>query len=359
MCMQTNKASKAKWNYIFIAVTAVIMVWLLCQMQDPEGVWNTLRSANPRYMLAALVCMIAFWEVEGLLLKNVASSFGHKLKHGASLRVSMIGQLFNNLTPFASGGQPMQAYELSYYGVSYGESSCILMVKFIVYQLAITLYALTVTIWQFGFFSVRISGFGLFIATGFLTNIFALGTMLLIGLFPKATRKCLSGLVNLATRIRIIRKPDKWHTRLNTELDMFYTNFQVMRSKPRIVFMPLVLTLLQLTIYYTIPYLLFRALNIDGIDYIQSFCATLFVAMVTSFVPAPGASGGAEGSFYWFLSIFIDNGDLLLMVTVLWRVFTFYLPIAVGGCFYFVQRHLNKHLSAVPAPESENIDSRN
>ena len=60
--------------------------------------------------------------------------------------------------------------------------------------------------------------------------------------------------------------------------------------------------------------------------------------MVTSFVPAPGASGGAEGSFYWFLSIFISNGDLLLMTTVLWRMFTFYLPITVGTCFYFIGR---------------------
>ena len=121
--MQTNKSGKAKWNYIFIAATAGVMIWLLSQMQNPEQVWQTLRTADPRYLLAALGCMVAFWVIEGLLLKSVAHSFGHRLPGGASFRVSMIGQLFNNLTPFASGGQPIQAYELSHYGVAYGESS--------------------------------------------------------------------------------------------------------------------------------------------------------------------------------------------------------------------------------------------
>ena len=139
MCIQTNKSGKAKWNYIFIAATAGVMIWLLSQMQNPEQVSQTLRTADPRYLLAALGCMVAFWVIEGLLLKSVAHSFGPRLPGGASFRVSMIGQLFNNLTPFASGGQPIQAYELSHYGVAYGESSCILMVKFIIYQLAMTI----------------------------------------------------------------------------------------------------------------------------------------------------------------------------------------------------------------------------
>lgn len=346
--MQTNNSGKSKWNYIFIAITAGVMVWLLCQMKNPEQVWQTLRTADPRFMLAALGCMIAFWVIEGLLLKNVAHSFGHNLPGKACMRISMIGQLFNNLTPFASGGQPIQAYELAHCGVSYGESTCILMVKFIIYQLAMTLYALVVSIWQFGFFSANVAGFGLLIFIGFFTNVFALSIILAVGLFPNATRKCLHGLIRLAARLHILHNPDKAHARLDSELDMFYTNFQIMKSRPRIIIAPLLLTLLQLTAYFTIPYLIFMSLGIKTVDYVHAFCATLFVFMVTSFVPAPGASGGAEGSFYWFLSIFISDGDMLLMTTVLWRVLTFYLPIIVGACFYFTGRRRKNRPDALP-----------
>lgn len=336
--MQTKKPGHSKWNYVFIAATAAVMIWLLSQMNDPEQVWRTLRAADIRFMLASLGCMLAFWWLEGVLLRQVAGSFGRRITRLSSLRVSMIGQLFNNLTPFASGGQPVQAYELARYGVSYGESSCILMVKFIIYQMAMTLYALAVTIWKYGFFSARITGFGLFVFIGFLTNVVALSLILAVGFFPKATRKCLRAIVRLGVRVHLLRDEERACARVDSELDMFYTNFQIMRSKPRIIIAPLIVTLLQLTCYFSIPYLLFRALGIDYVDFSQAFCATLFVFMVTSFVPAPGASGGAEGSFYWFLSIFITNGDLLLMTTVLWRIFTFYLPIAVGAGFYFTRK---------------------
>ena len=348
--MQTNKSGKGKWNFLFIALTAAVMVWLMSQMNEPEEVWRTLRAADARYLAAALGCMVVFWLLESMLLRTTARGFGQKLTRRSSLRVSMIGQLFNNITPFASGGQPVQAYELARCGVSYGESSCILMVKFIVYQLAMTLYALFVTIWKFGFFSARRAGFGAFVALGFLTNIVALSTMVAVGFFPRATHKCLYGLVWLAARLRIARDPDKARQRVDAELDLFYANFQVMRRKPTIVMVPLLLTLLQLTAYFTIPYLIFRSLGIADVDYEHAFCATLFVFMVTSFVPAPGASGGAEGSFFWFLSIFITNKDLLLMTTVLWRILTFYIPIAVGACFYFAGRRRSG--AASPKPDA-------
>ena len=48
----------------------------------------------------------------------------------------MIGQLFNNITPFSSGGQPMQAYELNKNGLRVSDSLCAMSMKFIITQLA-------------------------------------------------------------------------------------------------------------------------------------------------------------------------------------------------------------------------------
>ena len=33
--MQTNKSGKGKWNFLFIALTAAVMVWLMSQMNEP------------------------------------------------------------------------------------------------------------------------------------------------------------------------------------------------------------------------------------------------------------------------------------------------------------------------------------
>ena len=54
--------------------------------------------------------------------------------------------------------------------------------------------------------------------------------------------------------------------------------------------------------------------------------------MITSFVPLPGASGGAEISFITFFRLFFPE-NMVSMSTLFWRLITFYLPIIVGTGF--------------------------
>ena len=68
-----------------------------------------------------------------------------------SVKVSMIGQLFNNITPFSSGGQPMQAYELTKTGKRVSDSLSVLMLKFIVTQIALVVTTVIIVFAEFVF----------------------------------------------------------------------------------------------------------------------------------------------------------------------------------------------------------------
>ena len=60
--------------------------------------------------------------------------------------------------------------------------------------------------------------------------------------------------------------------------------------------------------------------------------------MVSAFVPLPGASGGAEGSFVLFFGPFFQQ-DTILPATVVWRVLTYYLNFPAGAvCSYIAGR---------------------
>ena len=66
--------------------------------------------------------------------------------------------------------------------------------------------------------------------------------------------------------------------------------------------------------------------------------AQAYVSMVSAFVPLPGASGGAEGSFVLFFSAFFQNSTVIPAM-VIWRTCTYYLNIPVGGiCAFIVGR---------------------
>lgn len=52
--------------------------------------------------------------------------------------------------------------------------------------------------------------------------------------------------------------------------------------------------------------------------------------MITSFIPIPGASGGAEVSFFYFFNIFFLEEQIFLAI-LLWRFISYYSGMIVGG----------------------------
>lgn len=55
--------------------------------------------------------------------------------------------------------------------------------------------------------------------------------------------------------------------------------------------------------------------------------------MITSFIPLPGGSGGAEAGFYLFFGMFFPQSGVIAIAILIWRIFTFYMPIVAGVIF--------------------------
>jgi uncharacterized membrane protein YbhN (UPF0104 family) len=78
---------------------------------------------------------------------------------------------------------------------------------------------------------------------------------------------------------------------------------------------------------------------LQGTDLITILACQSFVMMISSVFPQPGAVGAAEGSYgIIFGPIF---GAYTTFTMFIWRLLTFYLPIAIGIVFTIVleQRH--------------------
>ena len=73
--------------------------------------------------------------------------------------------------------------------------------------------------------------------------------------------------------------------------------------------------------------------------------AQSFVNMVSAFIPLPGASGGAEGSFYLFFGTFF--GNLIMPALFIWRIGTYYLNIVGGIAFIFIVKRIPHRLSLI------------
>lgn len=158
VCMEENdeevkKTSKKGTIFNFILIIT-IFAGLLIYMINVDGIdniINLLHQVNYNWVIAGLICLIIYWICEAITLHVPLKRMYKSQNFGNSVKVSMIGQLFNNITPFSSGGQPMQAYELTKTGKRVSDSLSVLMLKFIVTQIALVVTTVIIVFAEFDF----------------------------------------------------------------------------------------------------------------------------------------------------------------------------------------------------------------
>lgn len=323
--------SKFKWiNWAIIAVSIVAVMVYIFLVDKPENILRALRTIRMGWLLLAAGMMVVYWLLESEVLHIVVKKLYRRQHFYNTFKTSMVGQFYNCITPFASGGQPMQAYSMVKTGVPLGIAGSSLLVKFIVYQLTLTLYSLVMLVVFWGFFSSKVSGLIFLSAIGFAINFAVMAGLLCIGFARRFTQRAANAIIRFLARLHLIKKPEEKMKAAEAELERFYEGFQLARRNTAAVLQMFVLSAVQLTVFFLVPYFLCLAFGRGNVSPMQVIAAQAFVSMVTSFVPLPGAAGGAEISFVTFFAIFMTGSDLNLSM-LLWRMLTFYFPILAGG----------------------------
>ena len=101
------------FNFILIAIIFIgLTIYMFC-VDGIENILYVLKNVDYTWVLAGLGCLLILWICDSLTLHIPLKKLYPDQRFSNSIKVTMIGQLFNNITPFSSGGQPMQAYELT------------------------------------------------------------------------------------------------------------------------------------------------------------------------------------------------------------------------------------------------------
>lgn len=321
-------------SLLFIAATFLVLcVWLLREYSLPK-LWELILGVRPGWILAAVGLMVLYWLLEAGGLHLAVRRFAPDQQPGTTFCATMIGQFFNCITPFSSGGQPMQAFYLMKRGMALSFASCSLMIKFIVYQFVLTIYSAITLFLCFKTFTSEISAVGWLAFVGFGVNILVITALLCLGFFRGPAEKFLYGIVSLLKKLRIIgqEKAERANARIAKELEEFYDGFAQIRGDIGGILKISLLTAVQLTAFFLIPLCIFYAFGLGRVDILLMICAGAFVLNFTSFIPLPGAAAGAEIGFHTVFGLFFPTRFLSLAI-LLWRLLTFYLPILVGGIF--------------------------
>lgn len=322
----------------FVAILSTIIILSFFIFSNGfNSLGKQLKTINVKWILLAILCMLIFWLMETTILYVITKTL-YKSEHGLfakSLKFAMIGQFFSAITPFQSGSQPAQLYIMAENDIPAGSSGSILMIKFIIHQVTLTLYSILVLITSYTYFITKIQNFMYFCIIGFIVNTLIIVFAIIFSASPKITQKILRVVLKVLNKVKLIKSKRKTYRQLEKELTNFHNNSAFISKNIKMCLQSTILTFIQWTAYYSIPYCIYRSFGINDATLWILISAQVFLTLFMSYIPLPGAAGGAEGGFSIIFGMFFKEGSVVSALFI-WRIISYYSCILAGGIFTLI-----------------------
>ncbi len=339
--MESNNAIKPKksrriWHILYIILTFGVLVVFGLLDDEVQNISDALEALNPAYLLLALGSMIVFWFAEGVLIHLITKYLHGPIRLRSSLLICVIGQYYSALTPFASGGQPIQAIYMKRYGVPVGTSTSVLVMKFLLWQIGVLLVSGIAIFLNVG--NPFSSGIAAVVVVGYVLNFIVLFAAVMAMYKPIFITRIGDAIISFLGKSRIIKRADRLerlYDKLHATLADYGHAMKTARALKGRVFVLLFGTLVEFFAYLGVTYFIYLAFGNSGQSFLYIVLLQSIIYVTVSFFPLPGASGASEGGFYLaFNSIFPSAQTYVAML--LWRAFTYYINIIVGATMVLI-----------------------
>jgi uncharacterized protein (TIRG00374 family) len=333
---------------IFLSVSVVSALAIMFLTADPQT-WTGLRRMRPAYIALACLLMVGQWCVNAVRFKILVNSLENDVDFVTSLRAFMANIFLGAVTPSQTGGGPMQIYVLNRAGVSVARAfaGCLMgAVLTVICLVSSTLAVLLSSPVLRSEFGPRMTG--ILISAVIVFGMLVL--MFLLSIFRTALVKRLIGRALLAVMGAFrARKRIGFTKRVLGGVDQYRDSMSVFaRTKKHRILFALALTMAAIATNALIAPVLLAGLNVEH-ALSTIYPAQFILLFIAYFGPTPGASGIAEFSNYWMLTTLNVQPTMLGVYTLLWRFFTIFIGVAVGG---LVVLSLVRRRRTVPEPDS-------
>lgn len=290
---------------VLVALVAITLTVLFLSYRELNFVTilDFLRSSNGWLIGAAFACMVAEIIFEGLSIHVIARRLGHKSKLRASLAYSTSDIYYSAITPSASGGQPASMFYMVRDGMSAGTAGFTLIFNLVAYTgaiIAIGIFALAVRPQMILGLGNGLTG--TLIIVGFVVQFVLLGLLIMCMLWSSAVLKAGNGVISLLTKIKIVRKPDKWRGKVSGAVEKYRSCRGIIKTHPALFLWALLLNIGQRVCKLLIPCLICLAAD-PSTPLLDLVCMQAYVVIGYNVVPLPGGVGVYEALYLSLIHI--------------------------------------------------------
>ena len=321
----------ARRGAIFIGVVLVGYIVYLVVTGQMGQFWAAMSSVQMPWLIAACFCMFLYLFF-GIVAYAIAVWLDPNSPVGIRdlISVEASGIFFGNLTPMMMGSTPAQIYRLTKAGQNVGEAGATQFTRFIVYQFGLVAWGAILLLARMPFFAERYGDMTLLCVFSFGGHCLILLGVFAVALMPKTVTRVAHCIINWLERIGVSpTKIEGWRTFVDGEIHSFSEKFKRSAGHFSSMALTVVITMMQLAFFYLVPYFLMLSFGKHDVDFFSVMAASAFVQLLSSAVPLPGGTGGAEGGFALFLGHFF--GSASTAGYLLWRMITFIAPTILSA----------------------------
>lgn len=334
------KNKKLNLSLLILALSLVLYFTL---KDNFSSIMHELSKVNILIFALAIFVFILSLMIKSVSLQIFIKEHKKNYSFKSAFCLTLIGQFLNGITPFSTGGQPFQVYLLKKDGHRISDSTSAMVKDSIAYQVALLIM---------GIFSITLnlvlktipvnSNLTPLIIIGFLINIMVLLFLFMIIRMRKTTLSIINKLLLILNKIRK-KNTDQLKKRIEKGLDNFYNCYEELRKNKKQFIITVLTNVINLTLLYMIPYIIFKSLNTNTFDIMRSIMLTSFVMLMGNFVPIPGATGGIEYGFIKFFGIFNTNISVISGAMLLWRFVTYFFGMLMGFIMLIIKEGTYKN----------------
>ena len=317
-------------NYLFIILTLILVVLLGSQGQDLPSAFKALGEMQPRWLFLCFAAMFCFYATDAVSLWFFLRQQGYHIRLRDALYIGIIGSYYSNITPGASGGQPMQIYNLKKKHVPIGIGTSALLVKFFCFQFSLAIVGAVLWIRYSAFIDQQLGGNRWILIAGFVYNAVMVSALVTLVLNKRVIAFLMRLIIRLCTKLRIIRDPEATELKWMSTLDTFHSSILMLGKNPLPLLVQLGLGAAQLLSQMLVVWFIYRGFHLAGHSCMEIVALAVMLYTSAAYTPLPGASGAQEGVFMLYFGQIFPSGYLFIALLI-WRFFTYYLSLLTGA----------------------------
>ena len=318
------------FSFLCLAFTLGVVLMVGLRGNELEEMLAALGSLSPAWLLLCVLSWVLYVVANALSMYHFVRIQGQKIGFMQALHAAIVGIYYCNVTPGASGGQPMKMYYLSKYGVSIGVSGSGMAVKFVVFQVLLLIVGAVMWITHAGFVQEFAPGCTWFFWLGYIVNFFSISMVMLMAISQQAVRWVIERVIRIGVRFHMCKTPDESRLKWENHCRGFLESVQQVIHRPRDLIIQCSIALLQLFSLMAVIVAVYFALGLQGINISSLITMGVLLYIGASYTPLPGASGAQEGGFAMLFRDIFPNANCFVAL-LLWRFFTYYLSIIAGA----------------------------